>query len=213
MGDNLFINQIIYVRKKPELRTYDYDAMNSALKAMLGDSLEDNNLSGLLGNYIGSKSGVKQEYDLSSLDRFYVLSIKDGKYHMKPVSMVIDMPAKTYDNIQEINEEFVSLLDVINQGEYVGKKLKRTKPLSAISIGGSIDEYEPIVLYKYEDIMIGLFNHDTDDKNYQIVSKLYVDDNNWTLEDKVYEDYDSKQMVFNSVLRKVKQNLNSEKLF
>lgn len=207
----MFINQIIYVRKKPELKTYNYDEIRSKLES--NNSSINAALKALFKSELENKSGIKSEYDRTSLDRFYVLSVEDDKFCMKPISMAINMPVNKYDSIEEVNEEFISLLDVMNKGKYVGKEFKRTKPLDAISIGIEPEEYNPIVLYKYDDIMLGLFDRDCENHSYGLISRIYTDDNNWTLKDKVYSDYDDKQTVFNTVLCKINDDLNSEKIF
>ena len=161
--------------------------------------------------------GTKDYYGCKD---FWISTINDGIFPKNGNDKCITLEfadvvqggiaSKAFSSMDELNKEFISLRSFLQQGEYVGKNFKRTKPLNGICFymqnEFSIPECDDILaLYRYGDILLvyGRDGFNTIKPEYSLISAEFLEDGNYSFYGKKNKEYYDQEAVYEAVKKQV----------
>lgn len=220
MSKNYIFNGEIFLRKNPckvdlqeyidEIEDFKYqieDELNESHKYELEERLYE-----LIKeyNYLKGMNGI----DYAPMLDFYFLNTNGVNHQI--INSANTREYEEYKDIKDINKNYISLVDFLENSEFIGRKFYRTKSIISPSISEAIsymeednDELEIIeyiALYKTNDLLLIKRIYKNKDfylTNYDIVDKRYIQDNNLEYYGKVYEEYKDKYNLYMDILREI----------
>ena len=152
-------------------------------------------------------------FDYSYVDSFHILRtdgkqiqiINHKKYEFENQNIRI------FDNVEELNEYYISLSDFLKQANYVGRFFARTAPVE-IEKGEIYDKLymdgvsNPYILVLYatqELLLVKEFNKETKKEKFKLISSRYTYDKNYVLFGEVNKDYLNPAKVYTEIKNQI----------
>lgn len=146
---------------------------------------------------------INNRKDYSWADWFWHLRKTNDWYNISTITHLHIDEEREYNTLEDVNRDFISLMDFLEKAEYVGRYFKRTAP--HISDGSYMEEDKScFILYKLEDvaickvISINVFTGE-DEERFEVLSGRYLEDGNYKYYGDVIDSFDDKVGIYNEI--------------
>ena len=197
------VNGEIYIKYKPTASIKEQyegllrqDEISSTMKKAIDKVIEDDEKAGLK-NYMGC-------------DEFWIALVEDNGINMVSLPHLSSEDNKEvfFTDKEELDNTYISLMDFLVNGEYIGKQFRRTK-VTADGYRDYMDHYKTndcLALYKYGDTVICRisFNYfGTKPVEYEIIDGSYLEDGNYEFCGEYTDEYKDKTKLYREITQQL----------
>ncbi|MCR5787633.1 MAG: hypothetical protein K6G37_00855 [Bacilli bacterium] len=197
---SILMNGQLYIKKYPEIFYVDEDTINMNFDEMIVDR-EDPEIDELmeLRDSIIAQDGT---IDYSGMSGFWISIIEEDKIKMVCLAEEqLDFPKVIYyDNEKGLEEDFISLIDFLDKGKYIGQKFRTlNENLKGSKLSYFSDDLRPLVLYEYNELFLVLYNK----SRYEMMSPFFTKDGDYEIYGKVVDGYKDKPAIYQEIFKQV----------
>lgn len=217
---DFIINGELYLKRGQEIynqseKVREIDDKISSIEFEMSKENYDSKYKQMLDMYQILRNSVKNDKDGMSYrgtNSFWQLFTNDGQeITLSEINVMGNGLIRKYHSKESLDKDFVKLSSFLKKSVFVGRELRRIKPVKRNNGGPEDKSYmglssfkqNTIVLYATQDLFLVMKSNEYG-KGYALINSIYTLDGNYEFFGPVYEEYRDRNKVYTEILRQVK---------